>query len=82
MFARGGDGSVYYQKLPPAAPASGWIALGGYTNSDPHPLYDGTRVRVVVRGGNNNLYWQAPGFVGWTELIAVGLSEPAVTNVP
>ena len=82
VFARGGDGGVYYQKLPPAAPASGWIALGGYTSSDPHPVYDGTRVRVVVRGGDNNLYWQAPGFVGWTGLTAVGLSEPAVTNVP
>ena len=60
----------------------GWIDLGGYTNSDPHPVYDGTRVRVVVRGGDNNLFWQAPGFVGWTGLTAVGLSEPAVTNVP
>ena len=82
VFARGGDGGVYYQKIPPAAPPSGWIALGGYTTSDPHPVYDGTRVRVVVRGGDNNLYWQAPGFVGWTGLTAVGLSEPAVTNVP
>jgi subtilisin family serine protease len=82
VFVRGNDGGVYYQKIPPSAPPSGWIGLAGYTNSDPHPLYDGTRTRVVVRGGDNRLYWQAPGFVGWTALTAVGLSEPAVSNVP
>ncbi len=81
VFARGGDGALYMQRVVNGVP-QGWISLGGYITSDPTAVNDANDdAYVFVRGNDMALYWKripsggVPG--AWQSLGGVITSNPA-----
>jgi hypothetical protein len=70
VFARGTDGSIYFQ-FSSNNTFSGWNGLGGGTNVAPRSIVIGTTLYVEVTGTDGNNYYKSStsgvGFSDWTK---------------
>ena len=87
VFVRGTDNGVYVNGWTSSSGWSGsWVSPpgGGRTIDAPACAYLDGFLHVVVRGMNNELYWNswAGGWVGWVDLHGKSISAPVLVSTP
>jgi hypothetical protein len=85
LVVRGTDNGIY---LKPYTTGTGWYAswipVAGATIDTPACAYLGGAIHLVVRGTNNELYWNSKGagWSGWQDLNGKSVSAPVLVSIP
>jgi hypothetical protein len=81
VFARGGDGAIWYRLRTGTGPWGAWTSIQGILTSAPDAIFGIGQLTVFARGGNGNLYDRTQNSAGqWGPWSTNGLPVNSATS--